>query len=518
MTTLRLNRYQWLEHEGVYLHGFIWLNDQKLNVHSLQQIIASFSSVIEFNDFIAQLNGQFIIVVQNENYCWLAVDRIRSSPIFFKNNGTISDDFFQLKDTSDIIDEYQALSFVAFGHTQNHSSLYKSIFDLQAGHSAEYINGDWKTYCYHSFLKKKRLPSSFQTHQNQLLEKLNIVSSQLIKNIDDRPVIIPLSGGKDSRLIATWLKDHSVKNVKCFTYGKKYNNFEWKVSKEVAKRLGFEWKMIDYDDPRLIEQFDKTHFLDYAKYVGQGSSMPFMQEYFALNEMIKNNQIDDKSVFVPGFSMDGLAGGMQSVALEKSQDLQSITRVILENNAKGVALSSKEKAQISKGLSIEIQNQIDNGYLANSIVENWDFKNRQARFTVNSCQLYKYHGFDYLIPFWDNTLIDFFYKLSFEETKGCSLYHETLRTKIFKDSLSFETDSKSLVRKNSYWKGLLKSNTPSRILEIKTRKGDYLNYKEFTKPLVSELLSKGIQPHSPRNSYNNLISEWYLFKLRNEKV
>ena len=62
-------------------------------------------------------------------------------------------------------------------------------------------------------------------HKTEFKKKLTQELLKLMKRIGesckDRQILIPLSGGYDSRLIASGLKKIGVNNVVCFSYGQK---------------------------------------------------------------------------------------------------------------------------------------------------------------------------------------------------------------------------------------------------------------------------------------------------------
>src|SRR5690606_5966945 len=58
--------------------------------------------------------------------------------------------------------------------------------------------------------------------------------------------------------------------------------------------------------------------------------------------------------------------------------------------------------------------------------ENWNLKERQAKFIVNSCRMYEYFGYEYYLPLWDKELVSFFENVSFEQRLSQKLYIETL--------------------------------------------------------------------------------------------
>ena len=41
----------------------------------------------------------------------------------------------------------------------------------------------------------------------------------MLRDVGDRWLLVPLSGGLDSRLLAAWLKRHGARNAAAFTYG-----------------------------------------------------------------------------------------------------------------------------------------------------------------------------------------------------------------------------------------------------------------------------------------------------------
>ena len=85
---------------------------------------------------------------------------------------------------------------------------------------------------------------TFQKSTKKTLENVTLnILQKIIDSADGRVIVVPLSGGYDSRLVASGFAYLGYKNVKCFSYGQK-NNFESLISKKVAKKLGYDWKFI----------------------------------------------------------------------------------------------------------------------------------------------------------------------------------------------------------------------------------------------------------------------------------
>lgn len=102
--------------------------------------------------------------------------------------------------------------------------------------------------------------SSFDLNTaTQNADVVQSVASRLRKDgLDASEVIIPLSGGYDSRFLATIVKGEFGRNFRSYTYsllGPRGDCFESKVSKVVAQKLGSPWRSLDLTG---YAQYEKT--------------------------------------------------------------------------------------------------------------------------------------------------------------------------------------------------------------------------------------------------------------------
>lgn len=80
---------------------------------------------------------------------------------------------------------------------------------------------------------------------DKLLEVLLQATKRLVAYAQGRPIVIPLSGGWDSRTIALALKKVGYEPLIAFSYGKP-KNAEAEVSRDVASQLGIPWLFAEY--------------------------------------------------------------------------------------------------------------------------------------------------------------------------------------------------------------------------------------------------------------------------------
>lgn len=127
-----------------------------------------------------------------------------------------------------------------------------------------------------------------KSHSNSTIKK---VITHLKYDLTDKAngsVGLLLSGGKDSRMLATILKDIDI-DVKCYTYHTDSNSSEVRVAKKVANSLGFEHKFI-----RLhINEIYNNHRIKEIIRVTQGA--PIFQSL--LVNMVIKPKLDSDIIF-----------------------------------------------------------------------------------------------------------------------------------------------------------------------------------------------------------------------------
>ena len=103
---------------------------------------------------------------------------------------------------------------------------------------------------------------------------------------EEKTIVRPLSGGLDSRLIASTLKSIGAKNVFCFSYGYK-NNYESAASKKIAFELGYEWLFIEIHNQKIYEMFNSKSFKKFRTIFDTYNCVSDLTEFYAIKELYK---------------------------------------------------------------------------------------------------------------------------------------------------------------------------------------------------------------------------------------
>jgi len=234
---------------GAHTRGHVYYEGRLYSAMDLCRLIASMA-LSEIETEIKKFNGLFSFVKMNDNEIVLAVDHIRSMPLFYAfedGNVYVSDDaFWILKQLSVVtLDEDAAEEFLVTGHVAGNETLYRQIKQVQAGEMVRIrtrVDKGGEINAFRYFLyrrdKEKELNTDRETLLTMLDNVLQKVFERAIKVLNGRTAVIPLSGGYDSRLVAMMLKRSGYENVVCFSYGVP-GNMDSEVSRIIAESLGY---------------------------------------------------------------------------------------------------------------------------------------------------------------------------------------------------------------------------------------------------------------------------------------
>lgn len=512
-----LSKFQWHTRNGIHVTGFIREGDRYLRNQELLDYFSGTDSIEIFGNKLRSANGQFSVIIKSEDNIWAATDRFRNYPLFYTRINEeffISDSCYTLTDKLPVkrLNPIAVNCFLAAGYTVNNLTLISEVYQVEAG---EYIT-EGKSFSrkfYYDYVTIPVIKRDFNMLSEELHALFLIVFENHFKALKDRFIVIPLSGGFDSRLIASMCAEFHPDNVICYTYGTE-NNCEVANAKEVAARLGFRWVNIVYNS-RLIEGYlEDNVFKHYYPYVSELSSMFFMQEYFAVKYLKDNQLVPENSVFMPGFSGDMMAGSHLTPSMKTKVSVSRIADLIYFQFF-GLLNSGKfGKKEIIK----EINNKIPlDDFITWQVVENWDIKERQAKFIINSAKVYTFFGFEMVIPLWDNYLADFFSEVPFNLKLNKKLYDHVLKEFVFKKhnlNLAYELTPLPIQKSVQRVKEKIKDFIPDKIKDLFIKHKSQIFYDEITQLMIDDIGSENII--SPRQSsyYNSYITQWYIQKTR----
>ena len=427
---------------NIWIKGYIYS-------HSIDKIISVCKDIKkeEVSSFIASIDGHFVLAVQRDNLTFLAVDKIRSTPLFFTK---IKDNFFvdsdpknlvNLNSFDKLIEENARLEIAMSGFVIGNKTIYNNLHSLKAGEIVVFQGNSYEYLQYYKYFGEI-INKSFEDYLKELSEVTLNIFRKMLNKIGDRQIIIPLSAGNDSRLVASILKHLGAKNVKCYSYGTP-ENFEVKIAKIISQKLDYEWKLIP-----LTHKSEKIFYAskDYKKYLDYSEtycSVPYIQSLSTVKYLKNINWINDDAIFINGNTGDFISGGHINLNILDASKLENIEfrkeNILSQLIEKHFSLWGYLKTDLNKNnLKVNLWNEIVEGcsdIQKNSndhlLYEYSEFIDRQSKYVISGQRIYEYYGYNWRLPLWNDEYLLFWQKVPLNYKLKQKLYIEMLKKNNF---------------------------------------------------------------------------------------
>jgi len=420
----------------------------------LLSLITAWKSEEQFIEGLKHLNGFYSLIKHYDQKLLAAVDRVRSIPLFYGQKGN---DFF-LSDSAEWVrqkignqemDPLAREEFLLTGYVTGPDTLFPDVKQLQAGEAIIVKDTEQGLSVipvrYYRFIHEYEHNKSMEGLLEEYDQVILRVFKRLIQVADGRTIVVPLSGGYDSRLIVLMLKRLGYGNVVTFSYGRPGNK-ESEVSRKVAELLELRWEFVPYSNEEWYKWFKSEERLKFWQFASGLCSLGHIQDWPAVWQLKNNNIIPDDSIFVPGHSADLPAGSrstaVRSLYVDKpiriSQTIAEIFKYhycLFDWTKKREQLESLFVSKINQTLG-HIEHFPDSA----SAFESWDIAERQAKFIINSLRVYEFWGYRWWMPFWDYEHMHFWSTVSLEYRIKQAMY------KLFVDNLFYKTTGLILPR------------------------------------------------------------------------
>lgn len=492
------------------------------------------STDTELKENLQQQNGFYALIWERGEQFYAAVDHIRSIPLFYALNGS---DFFLSDDAewvryqvgNAVMDEIAKEEFQLAGYVTGQDTLYPDVKQLQAG---EFLSIDTKTDTpkikterYYRFLHTE--PENYD--EQALYQRLDAAALSatdiLIRHASGRQIVIPLSGGYDSRLIATLLKRRGYENIITFSYGV-CGNKESSYSKKVAEELGLEWHFIKYSNELWRDAWKTEERWQYQKWASGWCSIAHVQDWLAVKILKEESIVENDCIFVPGHSGDFVAGShIPDIAFEE----ETLSRVdscqaILSRH---YALAPKANFKVDERFWLNrIKDEMEFEDFSSNIdfadgFEKWDWQERQAKFICNSVRVYEFFGYDWWMPLWDMDFVRFWQEVPLELRKGREWYVEYVKSKYFEYSEGKSEKNLNNASDDAGLKAFLKSTFLYENNFLRTNVSKSLKIFRKVRPALSSLayeawFDEGFYAHHKDAGYcvNGMLAKEFIFDRR----
>ncbi len=438
----------------------LWIKSLKNSVNdpSLRRIGENLlSELIQFNsdDHAAEMLKKkkfwhLSMIFKSPAFTLLKSDIIRATPLLYRfpGNQLLVTDRIKFENghsiDGDIVYEFTEMNNVLGDRT-----LFRGVSGVQAAEIVIFKNGEAEKSRYFRYNidqpAKIKDRSNLKKNAATLDKILQKIFREITESVSDRGrIIVPLSGGHDSRIIVNYLYELGYKNVVCYTYGMP-GNIQSAISERVANTAGYEWHFIEYTEEKWLELHTSGVFDSYIEYASNGISNPHLQDFLAVYELKKKNVLKQGDMFMPGHGLDMLTNSLDYSLLNGSAAKRALKKFSWSEDFK----NKKPEALFS------ILDQIfkESGVSEKAFLDYLVWQERQAKFIFNSFRVYEFFGYEALAPFWDYRLVDFWLSVDpslkfsrdfFKEMEREQLMAEKLKQIPYSDQRKLNVGEKSI--------------------------------------------------------------------------
>lgn len=432
--------------------GGQFVEGQKLVDAISSECAATFESdsLTAAKNLIPTLNGAWAAVLT-----WpggrsiAAVNRYRSIPLFYsvsKSRAAISNSVEMLikQLNKNEVNNVSALEFLMCGYVTGSETLFDGIRQVQPGEFVELIPSpsviETCATQYFQFMGQEDPCLSESDLEEEFESVLTSIFQKTADALAGSKVVIPLSGGSDSRLIAAMFKKVGYENVLCYTYGSAAAS-EVELSQRVAKALGYPWHYVEYSGAKWQKYMNSQSMIDYWLYACQGTSLPVFQELPALSELIERYKADSSWTVMPGFVGDLVAGNHTPHSIPIIPDWSNPAAALAKD--KHYCLWEVSKSSWNSSPYLQLKEKLlrtvhsadmDAQGLCWSYIE-WEYRSRMSLFLVNATRIYDFMGVNWMHPIGDYAYTNFFLKVPLRYRYKKRLFINTLRERICRGNL-----------------------------------------------------------------------------------
>lgn len=430
---------KWWKDGTVYVKGYAWIGSKYYNASSLASYLSQ-KNRKTFLEIVKILNGSYAIIMDTPNYTIAVVDRIRSIPLFYSVDcSMITDNPLNIYPRYKVnIDKTAFAELLTSGmYANNNRTLFEDIRQIPACNIYTIENNSPQGAILEQYYVHRHnvINRSKEDLYRNIMHMSESVFSRLIMSMEGRTMIIPLSGGYDSRYIVAMLNRLGYRKLVCYTYGK-LNSYEVLNARRIAEALDLRWFFVEYEEKKWMD-IGRTIVNEYCDRTFMFSSIPHLQEIIAFNELCNDPEFPKDGVIVPGFCGD-LLGGSALLSDEEEQLIEYSEKWVTEHiintqynfdrlNRNYTELIERDIIECIESFQIDINSREG----VQDFMESWFTVHRPAKYVVQSCRLYELFGYEWRLPLWDQEMLNLWYSVPLEFRKGKLLYDQWLFDELF---------------------------------------------------------------------------------------
>lgn len=460
--TIELFDELWTTRGGVHFCGSLARGGELLDQ---VETFADVDSPEQLANRVAGVSGHFAAVLEQDNEIVIVSDRMNNVPLFYSITGSgplVSDRFSWMQEQCP---DKQVPEHTAVEHIQARALLDSRTFhpDIHKTRSREVVSipvdGENTTamrYDPFTGAYSKRTDETPDTLRIRLKSALDKAFGSLKQIIDDQPVLLPLTSGVDSRLVAYWLNRHGFENVYTYTYNIDVD--ESKTARDIAETLGFPWVGLDFTAEAFAEYVNSEECTETEqRFGGYGSKDPWPRAVLSLERIKAHDDLPDSGYVLFGYqnmiALNRLPRYLlSSNTVTKDNHIECLinwryTNVDLNSELRSVLRDVLETSTIYEG--------VDDRFGAERAAELLDryylYEHHSSKGDGNA-YLFNEYGYDLYYPLYDPNVVSFVSTVPISQRIDKKLVRTLVKRmdERHRGGASIQNNSVGLIKKSAY--------------------------------------------------------------------
>lgn len=261
---------------------------------------------------------------------------------------------------------------------------------------------------------------------DHLAEMLRALIARVLGSMDGRQLVLPLTGGYDSRLLALLVREAGYDRVLCLG-SHRANDREAVTGREVARRLGFDWAPFGVEPAQWRAWYASAERRRYYRAADGLAALPSLLEWPSAMELRRSRRADDDAVFVPGHFGHFVTGSSTPDRHRASPrglaDHLARRRWVLNPWPRDRALADAVRARLEASAVDAARDAAD----LDDAVDRWEWREHQTKRDGAGVLAIGFAGFEWRVPFADPEVLAFWRAAPRRARVDSRLHHELVR-------------------------------------------------------------------------------------------
>lgn len=421
-------RDEWTRTGDTVVSGNAFVDGDYLTEDELADRVAQVESERELSALLSRANGLFSVVHRTEENVFAAVDHIRSWPLYY----AVTDDVY-ISDSAEWVheegarrgyDPVAATEYLFACFVSGRDTLSRDVKQVQAGELVKLERGSTPTVDRDRYFVYSPTEDSAGVDADELDELVRASVQRLIKHADGRTILLGLSAGYDSRVIALTLARLGHQNVVAYTTrAASASAQEMTTAESLARDLGFDHLEVVGTDYGPLEGTTQMQLVE---------DIGYLSEYPHINKVVLRRNLREAgiepadTVHVLGHQVLGAGTFMppwvrEQETLGKDQLCELIWQLHYNHweTPRDPQWRELFESKMLERIPADLYQSGDLEATPDALVafEQWYWQERIPKF-IACRREYEYLGFDTWYPLLDRSLFSFFQESSHRDRIG----------------------------------------------------------------------------------------------------